>query len=59
MKYYWNKEVQLKVKKLTKSKMVDLVLDLYDTANVNYCDETDTDRLKYIENIINKYIEIN
>ncbi len=55
---FWNEEVQKAVKRLTRKKLIELLLDVWDTATIIYADETDTQRIKYIENTINTVIGI-
>lgn len=55
---FWNEEVQKGVESLSKEELEELVLDIWDTATVVYVDETDTQRIMYVENRINKLIGI-
>jgi hypothetical protein len=57
-KQFWNEEVQSSVEKLSKEKLEDLILDIWDTATIVYCDETDSQRIKYIGDAINRIIGI-
>ena len=55
---FWNEEVKKGVESLSKEELEELVLDIWDTATIVYIDETDTQRIMYVENRINKLIGI-
>ncbi|MDU6364682.1 MAG: hypothetical protein E6582_14325 [Clostridium sp.] len=55
---FWNEEVKKGVESLSKEELEVLVLDIWDTATIVYVDETDTQRIMYVENRINKLIGI-
>ena len=55
---FWNEEVKKGVESLSKEELEELVLDIWDTATIVYVDETDTQRITYVENRINKLIGI-
>ncbi|WP_099346969.1 hypothetical protein [Clostridium tertium] len=55
---FWNEEVKKGVESLSKEELEELVLDIWDTATIVYVDETDTQRIMYVENRINKLIGI-
>ena len=55
---FWNEEVKKGVESLSKEELEEWVLDIWDTATIVYVDETDTQRIMYVENRINKLIGI-
>ncbi|WP_346892667.1 hypothetical protein [Clostridium sp. UBA871] len=55
---FWNEEVQKAVERLSRKRLIELLLNVWDTATFIYVDETDAQRIKCIEDTINTAIGI-